>query len=131
MKITTMIRYKKKRNRGIFHINFFFLKFIVQSLVGNASWSSVTRTGKFYHVGTIPNKKSNTYVSDLRMMVTGNKNYSQCVDKSRLMLLSSIGSEQGFRPICIYGRKARLPLTGDLKPDGKQEILNCQLRVQY
>jgi N6-adenosine-specific RNA methylase IME4 len=44
----------------------------VQSLVGNASWSSVTRSGKFYHVGTIPNKKSNTFVSDLRMMVTGN-----------------------------------------------------------
>ncbi|CAO3598726.1 unnamed protein product [Absidia cylindrospora] len=71
-------------------------KFIVQSLVGNASWSSVTRTGKFYHVGTIPNKKSNTYVSDLRMMVTG--------------------SSQGFRPICIYGRKARQPLTGELDP---------------
>ncbi|KAI8377702.1 uncharacterized protein BYT42DRAFT_497281 [Radiomyces spectabilis] len=46
-------------------------KFIVQSLVGNASWSSQTRAGKFYHVGTIPNKKSNTFVSDLRMMVTG------------------------------------------------------------
>ncbi|EIE85790.1 hypothetical protein RO3G_10500 [Rhizopus delemar RA 99-880] len=44
-------------------------KFIVQSLVGNASWSSATRTGKFFHVGTIPNKKSNTFVSDLRMMV--------------------------------------------------------------
>ncbi|KAI9478518.1 MAG: hypothetical protein EXX96DRAFT_571232 [Benjaminiella poitrasii] len=72
-------------------------KFIVQSLVGNASWSSDTTTGKFYHVGTIPNKKSNTYVSDLRMMVTG--------------------SSQGFRPICIYGRKARLPLAGSLKPD--------------
>lgn len=49
------------------------IQFIVQSLVGNASWSSVTRSGKFYHVGTIPNKKSNTFVSDLRMMVTGEK----------------------------------------------------------
>ncbi|KAF7720879.1 hypothetical protein EC973_005880 [Apophysomyces ossiformis] len=72
-------------------------KFIVQSLVGNASWSSVTRAGKFYHVGTIPNKKSNTFVSDLRMMVAG--------------------SENGFRPVCIYGRKARLPLTAKLDTD--------------
>ncbi|ORY46531.1 hypothetical protein BCR33DRAFT_715582 [Rhizoclosmatium globosum] len=49
-------------------------KFIVQSLVGNASWSSVTRAGKFYHVGTIPNKKNHTFVSDLRMMVAANGN---------------------------------------------------------
>ncbi|KAG2197013.1 hypothetical protein INT46_005275 [Mucor plumbeus] len=86
-------------------------KFIVQSLVGNASWSSVTTAGKFYHVGTIPNKKSNTYVSDLRMMVTG--------------------SEHGFRPICIYGRKARLPLTGDLKPDANTwDMLGTNLSVK-
>jgi hypothetical protein len=29
-----------------------------------------------------------------------------------------IGGDKGFKPICIYGRKARLPLAGDLKPDG-------------
>ncbi|KAI8355173.1 hypothetical protein BD560DRAFT_407376 [Blakeslea trispora] len=86
-------------------------KFIVQSLVGNASWSSVTTAGKFYHVGTIPNKKSNTYVSDLRMMVTG--------------------SAQGFRPICIYGRKARLPLAGDLPPDANTwDMLGTNLSVK-
>jgi hypothetical protein len=77
-------------------------KFIVQSLVGNASWSSATRTGKFFHVGTIPNKKSNTFVSDLRMMVAG--------------------SEDGFKPVCIYGRKARLPLLGELREDGTCEV---------
>ncbi|SAL95646.1 hypothetical protein [Absidia glauca] len=86
-------------------------KFIVQSLVGNASWSSVTRSGKFYHVGTIPNKKSNTFVSDLRMMVTG--------------------SSQGFRPICIYGRKARLPLTGELDPHANTwDMLGTNLSVK-
>jgi len=42
-------------------------KFIVQSLVGNASWSSTTKTGKFYHVGTIPNKK----MSNLRVRHPG------------------------------------------------------------
>jgi hypothetical protein len=29
-----------------------------------------------------------------------------------------IGGDKGFKPICIYGRKARLPLAGDLEPDG-------------
>src|SRR5437016_3533827 len=32
-------------------------KFIIQSLVGNSSWSSMTSSGQFYHTGTIPNKK--------------------------------------------------------------------------
>jgi hypothetical protein len=72
-------------------------KFIVQSLVGNASWSSVTRTGKFYHVGTIPNKKNHTFVSDLRMMVTANHN--------------------GFKPVAIYARRARKPLLRHLEDD--------------
>ncbi|ORY46545.1 hypothetical protein BCR33DRAFT_736708 [Rhizoclosmatium globosum] len=72
-------------------------KFIVQSLVGNASWSSNTRSGKFYHVGTIPNKKNHTFVSDLRMMVAANSN--------------------GFRPVAIYARRARKPLIKHLEDD--------------
>ncbi|KAI8898808.1 hypothetical protein BC833DRAFT_657495 [Globomyces pollinis-pini] len=72
-------------------------KFIVQSLVGNASWSSVTRSGTFFHVGTIPNKKNNSYVVDLRMMVSGDKN--------------------GFRPVACYARKARKPLCKTLGSD--------------
>ena len=32
-------------------------KFIVQSLVGNASWSSTSKNGKFYHVGTVISNK--------------------------------------------------------------------------
>ncbi|KAI9318121.1 hypothetical protein BX666DRAFT_1856348 [Dichotomocladium elegans] len=86
-------------------------KFIVQSLVGNASWSSVTRSGRFYHVGTIPNKKNNTFVSDLRMMVAGD--------------------DEGFRPICIYGRKARRPLTSKLGPhDNTWEMLGTNLSIK-
>ncbi|CAO3702142.1 unnamed protein product [Rhizopus stolonifer] len=86
-------------------------KFIVQSLVGNASWSSVTRTGKFFHVGTIPNKKNNTYVSDLRVMIAG--------------------SNEGFRPICIYGRKSRLPLTSELKEDENTwDMLGTNLSIK-
>lgn len=71
-------------------------KFIVQSLVGNHAWSSMTRTGKFYHVGTVPDRKNETYVADLRMMVGG--------------------SDKGFIPIAVYARRARSPLTEELKP---------------
>ncbi|KAG0275522.1 hypothetical protein BGZ95_008699 [Linnemannia exigua] len=88
-------------------------KYIVQSLVGNASWSSMTRHGKFYHVGTIPNKKNNTFVTDLRMMVAGNK--------------------QGFRPICIYARRARKPLLRYLEDDPSitsWEMLGTNLSVK-
>ncbi|KAJ3170426.1 hypothetical protein HK101_011373 [Irineochytrium annulatum] len=88
-------------------------KFIVQSLVGNASWSSVTRTGKYYHVGTIPNKKNHTFVSDLRMMVSANKD--------------------GFRPVAIYARRARKPLLRHLEDNPEitsWEMLGTNLSVK-
>ncbi|KAJ3355176.1 hypothetical protein HDU91_005695 [Kappamyces sp. JEL0680] len=88
-------------------------KFIVQSLVGNASWSSVTRAGKFYHVGTIPNKKNHTYVVDLRMMICGDKN--------------------GFRPVACYARKARKPLMSSLEADlsvSSWDMLGTNLSVK-
>ncbi|KAI8617873.1 hypothetical protein BC830DRAFT_1227249 [Chytriomyces sp. MP71] len=88
-------------------------KFIVQSLVGNASWSSITRAGKFYHVGTIPNKKNHTFVSDLRMMVCANSN--------------------GFRPVAIYARRARMPLLRHLEDDSSitsWEMLGTNLSVR-
>lgn len=94
-------------------IDHYYDKFIVQSLVGNASWSSNTRAGKFFHVGTIPNKKINTFVSDLRMMVTGDNN--------------------GFRPISIYGRRARKPLIKHLEDDPSitsWEMLGTNLSVK-
>jgi len=69
-------------------------KFIIQSLVGNATWSSETTDGKFYHVGTIPDKKLRTYVADLRMMVCASR-------------------ESGFQPVAIYARRAEMPLLTD------------------
>ena len=87
----------KKELQAFMDTDHHYDKFIVQSLVGNASWSSVTRAGKFYHVGTIPNKKNHTYVSDLRMMVVGN--------------------HQGFQPIACYARRARKPLIKHLEDD--------------
>ncbi len=64
--------------------------FIVQSLIGNSNWSSTTSAGKLYHVGTIPNHKNQTFVADIRMMV------SSTVD--------------GIKPLCTYARKAEKPL---------------------
>ena len=90
-------------------------KFIVQSLVGNASWSSLTRSGRFYHVGTVPNKKAQTFVSDLRMMIAGNT------------------QGKGFRPVAIYARKARKPLLKNLSDDpevSSWEMLGTNLSVK-
>ncbi len=68
--------------------------FIVQSLIGNYQWSSHTQTGKYYHVGTMPDKHNHAYVADLRMMVAS--------------------QEEGLRPIAIYARRAQSPLTETL-----------------
>lgn len=90
-------------------------KFIVQSLVGNASWSSSTRAGKFYHVGTIPNRRNQTFVCDLRMMVAGN----------------TLGA--GFKPVAIYARRARKPLLKKLEDDPSVtswEMLGTNLSVK-
>jgi len=69
--------------------------FIVQSLIGNYNWSSVTSAGKLYHVGTIPNLKGNTYVADIRVMVSA--------------------TENGIRPLCTYARRAEKPLIDNLE----------------
>jgi hypothetical protein len=69
-------------------------QFIVQSLIGNYKWSSSTKSGKLYHVGTIPNRSNRSYVADLRMMVSA--------------------GDDGFRPLAIYGRRARQPLSEEL-----------------
>ena len=45
-----------------------YKKFIVQSLIGNYNWSSTSSEGKYYHVGTIPTPKGDTFVTDLRLM---------------------------------------------------------------
>lgn len=71
-------------------IDFPYDLFIVQSLIGNYNWSSISPKGKFYHVGTVPNKKGESFVADLRMMVSS--------------------TDEGIRPLCVYARRARTPL---------------------
>jgi hypothetical protein len=70
-------------------------QFIVQSLIGHYDWSSHSEQGRFYHVGTVPNKKGNIYIADLRFMV-----YS---------------SPKGFQPCAIYARRAKSPLEAVIK----------------
>lgn len=69
--------------------------FIVQSLIGNYNWSSITSAGKLYHVGTIPNHKNHTYVADIRMMVSS--------------------TENGIRPLCTYARRSEKPLVDHIE----------------
>lgn len=70
-------------------------QFIVQSLIGNSTWSSTSKHGKLYHVGTIPNKRNKIFVADLRMMI-----YS---------------TPDGYNPVAIYARQAHKPLINNLE----------------
>ena len=72
-------------------------RFIVQSLIGNYNWSSKSKEGKYYHVGTIPTSAGATFVADIRMMVSSTKD--------------------GIKPLCIYSRRAGVPLAEQLDPD--------------
>ncbi len=75
-------------------MDFDYDRFIVQSLIGNYNWSSTTAQGKLYHVGTIPNSKGETYVADIRMMVSS--------------------TPDGIKPLCVYARRAEKPLVDHL-----------------
>ena len=68
--------------------------FIVQSLIGNSTWTSTLAEGKLYHIGTVPNKKNQYFVCDLRMMI--------------------VGTSKGYRPVAMYARRAHSPLKDSL-----------------
>ncbi len=84
-------------------------QFIVQSLIGHYEWSSSSEHGKYFHIGTIPNKKGQIYIADLRVMV-----YS---------------GPQGFSPCAIYARRALAPLEG-IPPENSWEVLGTNLSVK-
>ena len=90
---------------------FEYKRFIVQSLIGNYNWSSDSSKGKFYHVGMIPNLKGETYVNDIRLMV------------------SSTG--EGIKPLCIYSRKTAKPLIETIDNGSDSwEMLGTNLSVK-
>lgn len=80
----------KKELDHFLSLDFDYDQFIVQSLIGNNSWSSHGSTARYFHVGTVPTKKGNIYVADLRMMVCS--------------------SRSGFHPLAIYSRRSHTPL---------------------
>jgi hypothetical protein len=73
-------------------------RFIVQALIGNVGWSSRSHAGCLYHVGTVPNTSNAIYAADLRFMI-------------------GVGDD-GFFPVAIYARRARMPLARQLDGDG-------------
>lgn len=87
-------------------------KFVVQSLIGNADWSSTHETGeKLYHVGTMPDKKGKTFVADLRVMVCS--------------------GHGGFRVCSMYARRAREALRPLISDDiDSWEMLGTNLSVK-
>lgn len=89
-------------------------KFIIQSLVGHASWIKNPSDKDFYHVGTISNQDNEIFAYDLRMVVTANCN--------------------GFLPVSINGRKARKPLVDDLnsldETTSSWDMLGTNLSIQ-
>lgn len=92
-------------------LEFDYDKFIVQSLIGNYNWSSVTGQGKFYHVGTIPSLKGHTYVFDIRMMVQS--------------------TSSGMRPVCVYSRRGAKPLADEISTGGHSwDMLGTNLSIK-
>jgi len=85
-------------------------RFVVQSLIGNFNWSSTTPLGRLYHVGTMPNKRNRSYVADLRVMVSG--------------------GPDGFRPLVLYARRAREPLSNRLGEYSSWDMLGTNLSVR-
>ncbi|KAG4301558.1 hypothetical protein PCK1_002043 [Pneumocystis canis] len=104
----------QKELDAFMQIDHHYDKFVVQSLIGNASWSSITKEGIQYHIGNIPDKKGKTFVSDLRCMVT-------------------VGDVGGFLPVAIYARRARKPLLRKLGDDPlttSWEMLGTNLSIK-
>jgi hypothetical protein len=85
--------------------------FVVQSLIGNYSWSSDERAGRYYHVGTMPDRHGHIYVADLRLMVCA--------------------GPDGFKPVAVYGRRAAQPLPRALgHHDSAWKMLGTNLSVK-
>ncbi|MCA8969893.1 MAG: hypothetical protein KDC95_08925, partial [Planctomycetes bacterium] len=85
-------------------------KYVVQSLIGNRRWSSHGRRGRLYQVGTMPNKVGDIFVADIRMMIAS--------------------TERGFRPVAIYGRRARVPLSDTLDTGNSWDVLGTNLSTK-
>ncbi len=87
-----------------------YQKFIIQRLIGHYAWSSQHENELFFQVGTMPSKRGNSYVFDLRMLVHH--------------------TPEGMRPLGLYSRKAGLPLTADISGKESKDVLMTNLSVK-
>lgn len=85
--------------------------FIVQHLIGHYQWRTEDNNNNFYHIGTVPNALGESYVSDLRIVICA--------------------TEQGIRPVCMYSRRAKQPLSNTVLNLGKSwEMLGTNLSIR-
>jgi len=92
-------------------IDFKYEQFIVQSLIGNYQWSSISPQGRLYHVGTMPNKKGESFVCDIRMMVGA--------------------TPSGIQPICVYSRRSKMPLVDEIEDSTNSwDMLGTNLSIK-
>lgn len=82
-------------------------QFIVQSLIGNKGWSSTSLQSQYYHIGTVPDRKNKSYVADLRFMIGS--------------------TPSGYRPVVVYARRAKSPLTDTISQQQSWDILGTNL----
>lgn len=86
-------------------------QFIVQSLIGHPRWSSTSRRGRLFHIGTMPDRLLRIFVADLRVMVCA--------------------GPEGFLPLAIYARRARDPLGPSLTGVSRSwDMLGTNLSVK-
>ena len=85
-------------------------KYIIQRLVGHYAWSTHHESELLFQVGTMPSKRGNSYVFDLRMLV----HYTP----------------EGLRPLGLYSRKAEEPLTAEITGHQSKNILMTNLSIK-
>jgi hypothetical protein len=90
--------------------DFPYEKYIVQQLIGHYEWSSYHDSRLLFQIGTVPSKRGNSYVFDLRMLVHS--------------------TENGLRPMALYSRKAMLPLTKDISGSHSRDVLMTNLSIK-
>jgi len=71
--------------------------YLIQQLIYSNYIKGADEQKSWYHVGTVPDNKNRSYAFDLRLMMQN--------------------TDEGFRPLAIYSRRARLPLNKPLPED--------------
>lgn len=88
-----------------------YSKFIVQKLIGNYGWYKRNLKDQVYHIGTVPDRHCNIFITDIRMMI------HSTVD--------------GYRPLATYARKARKPITPTIEENQSSwDIMGTNLSIK-